>query len=73
MEAGDMNTPGHGMSGGVCTVHVLLMLCTSLCGALLCVVPGKFTEKSGFVCLCRRPVVRLGAMVLKRVGQAHAL
>ena len=33
MEAGDMNTPGHGMSGGVCTVHALLMLCTSLCGA----------------------------------------
>jgi len=51
MEAGDMNTPGHGMSGGV----------------------GKFTDKSGFVCLCRRPVVRLGAMVLQRVGQAHAL
>jgi hypothetical protein len=33
MEADDMNTPGHGMSGGVCTVNVLLMLYTSLCGA----------------------------------------
>ncbi len=66
MEAGDMNTPGQGLSGGVCTVHVLLMLCTSLCGT------GKITDNSGFVCLCRRPVVRLGAMVFQRVGKAHA-
>ncbi len=43
------------------------------CCALLYVVSGKFTDNSGFVCLCRRPVVRLGAMVLQRVGQVHAL
>ncbi len=43
--------------------EVVCALCMSCwCCALFCVVTGKYTDNSDFVCVCRHPVVRLVTM-----------